>query len=131
MVKLRHVIADLHGCPRGALDDVEIVRMALIRGAEAAKCRIVNNCFHQFRPQGVTGVVVVEESHLSIHTWPEHGFAAVDVCTCGEADPIAGLNAIRAALTPEHMNVVRDFERIVVEEHAAQNPLHHGTEPTP
>ena len=54
---------------------------------EATRATIVNSVFHTFAPQGVTGVVVVEESHFSIHTWPEHGYVAVDVYTCGDCDP--------------------------------------------
>ena len=55
--------------------------------AQSAGATVVNTVFHTFSPQGVTGVVVVEESHLSIHTWPEHGYAAVDFFTCGECLP--------------------------------------------
>lgn len=57
------------------------------RAAQAAGATLVNTVFHTFSPQGVTGVVVVEESHLSIHTWPEHGYAAVDFFTCGDCLP--------------------------------------------
>ena len=59
---------------------------------------IVNSVFHVFAPQGVTGVVVVEESHFSIHTWPEHGYVAVDVYTCGDCHPQRAREVLRAGL---------------------------------
>ena len=61
---------------------VEPVRKAMLEAAEKSGASIVNDIFHQFNPQGVSGVVVIKESHLSIHTWPEHGYAAVDFFTC-------------------------------------------------
>ena len=82
----RHVLAELYGCAFEALDDLEQVQQhmkdaALVAGAEIREC-----VFHKFSPQGVSGVVVISESHLAIHTWPELGYAAVDVFTCGEKD---------------------------------------------
>jgi S-adenosylmethionine decarboxylase proenzyme len=59
------------------------------RAAQAANTRIVDSLFRPFQPQGVTGVVIIEESHLSIHTWPEHNYAAVDFYTCGVGEPDA------------------------------------------
>ena len=83
----RHLLVEYHGCDSAILDDVERVE-ALMRGAaKAARTTIVASVFQPFSPQGVSGVVVVEESHLSIHTWPEHGYAAVDFYTCGAAVP--------------------------------------------
>jgi S-adenosylmethionine decarboxylase proenzyme len=82
----RHWLVELTGCDAGALNDLEALRGLLWRAVEAAGATPVAEVFHPFSPHGVTGVVVIEESHLSIHTWPETGYAAVDFYTCGEAE---------------------------------------------
>lgn len=93
-----HLLAEYHGCDQARLDDDGLVEQMMRRAAAAAGATIVAECFHRFSPQGVTGVVVVEESHLSIHTWPEHGYAAVDFFTCGACDPEAAHRVIADAL---------------------------------
>lgn len=86
----RHLLIELYGCDKEVLQSVELVQRILHEAAKRAKATIVNEVFHQFSPYGVSGVVVVQESHLAIHTWPEHGYAAVDIFTCGEdVDPEA------------------------------------------
>jgi S-adenosylmethionine decarboxylase len=77
-----HWIFDLHCCPFEALDRAEGVRAALLDAATRAGARILGECFHQFEPHGASGVVLIGESHLSIHTWPERGYAAADLFTC-------------------------------------------------
>jgi len=66
------------------LDDLPYIRSALLEAAEKTGATIIGQSFHQFSPQGVTGVIAIAESHLCIHTWPEFGYAAVDIFTCGE-----------------------------------------------
>jgi S-adenosylmethionine decarboxylase proenzyme len=66
-----------------ALDDTDLIRDAMIKAAIDCGAVVLGNQFHHFNPQGVSGVVVIAESHISIHTWPEYGYAAVDVFTCG------------------------------------------------
>ncbi len=78
------LLADLHACDAAVLDDVEAVRAAMLEAARRAGATIVSECFHRFSPHGVSGVVVIAESHLAVHTWPEHGFAAVDLFTCAD-----------------------------------------------
>ncbi len=83
-----HVIAELSDCRRDLLGDLGRVRGAMIRAAEEAGAEVREVAFHRFSPQGISGVVVIAESHLSIHTWPELGYAAIDVYTCGDhTDP--------------------------------------------
>jgi S-adenosylmethionine decarboxylase proenzyme len=77
------ILADLYGCDRVTLDDADAIRAILVEAALRCGATIVDRCFHRFSPQGVSGVVVIAESHLAIHTWPEHGYAAVDLFTCG------------------------------------------------
>ena len=79
-----HLLLDLKECSPRLLDDVEHVRQALIRAAREAGATIVGETFHKFQPMGVTGIVAIAESHMGVHTWPEHAFAAVDIFTCGE-----------------------------------------------
>jgi spermidine synthase len=78
-----HVLADLWGCDRERIDDRSFVVAALRRAAVAARATVLRVSSHRFEPYGVTAVALLAESHLSIHTWPEHGYAAVDVLTCG------------------------------------------------
>ncbi len=85
----RHLLAEYRGCDPQVLDDVERVEALMQRAALAASAHILQSNFHRFSPQGVSGVIIVEESHLSIHTWPEACYAAVDFFSCGEADPRA------------------------------------------
>lgn len=79
-----HLLVELSGCDAGFLDDLALIRGALLAAAETAGADIIGEVFHKFSPIGVTGVVCIAESHISIHTWPEHGYAAVDIFTCGE-----------------------------------------------
>jgi S-adenosylmethionine decarboxylase proenzyme len=83
----RHVLVEITGAAAERLDDQTLVEKLLVRAAELAGARAVGSAFHRFFPAGVTGVLLLEESHLSIHTWPERGYAAIDFYTCGGADP--------------------------------------------
>jgi len=77
-----HLILDLFACDRAVLDDEGAIRAMMIEGAKRSGANVIGERFHKFEPQGVSGVVILAESHLAIHTWPEHGFAAVDLFTC-------------------------------------------------
>lgn len=83
----RHWLVEYFGCERAVLDDETRVRSLMRDAALAAGAKVVAEVFHRYAPQGVTGVVVIEESHLSVHTWPEYGYAAVDFFTCGDCLP--------------------------------------------
>lgn len=85
----RHLLAEYHGCNPEVLNDLKRIENLMNEAAVAAGATVVQSAFHLFRPHGVSGVVIVQESHLSIHTWPETGYAAVDFYTCGEASPEA------------------------------------------
>jgi len=84
----RHLIAEFYDCDPQAIDDVEYVEEKMKNAAIIAGATIVGSSFHRFLPYGVSGVVVISESHFTIHTWPEYGYAAIDLFTCGEdTDP--------------------------------------------
>ena len=79
-----HLLVELRDCNPAILKNLEEVRDALVSAAKEAKATIVDISFHEFNPFGISGMVVIAESHLSIHTWPEYGYAAVDIFTCGD-----------------------------------------------
>jgi S-adenosylmethionine decarboxylase len=79
----RHLLVELNDCNREVLNDLDLLREAMLTAAIQSGAVVLGDSFHRFSPQGVSGVVVIAESHLSVHTWPEYGYAAVDVFTCG------------------------------------------------
>ncbi len=81
----RHLVLELGGCEPSRLDDPEAVRGFIRAGAQAAGVALLSETVHRFQPIGVTGLGLLAESHLSVHTWPERRYAAVDLMTCGEA----------------------------------------------
>ncbi|NML07878.1 adenosylmethionine decarboxylase [Sphingomonas sp. G-3-2-10] len=94
----RHLIAELHDAAH--LSDADVIEAALRDGATAAGATILDVRLHHFGPgQGVTGVALLAESHISIHTWPEHGYAAIDIFMCGRANDVdAALDLIAGRL---------------------------------
>jgi S-adenosylmethionine decarboxylase len=80
----RHLLLELFDCAPDAIDSLESVKGALVEAAKRAQATIVDVVFHEFNPFGISGVVVIAESHLSIHTWPEYRYAAVDIFSCGD-----------------------------------------------
>lgn len=94
----RHLLAEYWGCPSELLNDPTWLEAQLRDAAEAAGVRVLTAMFHRFRPQGVSGVLVIQESHLSIHTWPEEGYAAVDLYTCGQGEPLKAHEVLREGL---------------------------------
>lgn len=100
-----HTLVDLIGCDRQLLDDRDGIRDCLLEAARRSGCTIVTDTFHRFSPHGVSGVVVIAESHLTIHTWPEHGFAAIDMFTCGTLSADAALTYICQQLRCQHTTV--------------------------
>ena len=79
----RHLLLELEDCEEGILNDLEGLREAMLAAATGAGATVMGNSFHRFAPQGISGVVVIAESHLTIHTWPEYAYAAADIFTCG------------------------------------------------
>ena len=91
----RHVLAEVYGCEFHILNDLDRIREILVSAALSAGAEVRETAFHRFSPQGVSGVVVISESHMAVHTWPELGYAALDVFTCGDrVDPWVAVDAI-------------------------------------
>ncbi len=102
----QHVLAEYYGCPNFILNDENAIRAMLQEAAVAAGATVVATVFHRFTPHGVSGVVVIEESHLSVHTWPESGYAAVDFYTCGDCEPSRAYEVLRRALQAERSELL-------------------------
>jgi len=94
----RHILVEFTGCSPEILDDVTAIEKSMIDAATKAGATVIQSSFHHFSPFGASGVVVIQESHLAIHTWPEYGYAAVDLFTCGDqADPWIAFDWLKTA----------------------------------
>jgi S-adenosylmethionine decarboxylase len=98
-----HLIVDLHGAQD--LDDIDLIEATLRRCVEAASATLLHIHLHHFWPNGVSGVAVLAESHISIHTWPDAGYAALDVFMCGRARPDACIPVLREAFKARRVEV--------------------------
>lgn len=102
----RHLLAELTGCNVALLDDLDRLQEIFKTAAEKAGATVVNATSHRFSPHGVSVVVVISESHVSVHTWPEYAFASVDFYTCGDTvDPHKGLDYIKQELSATDSDV--------------------------
>lgn len=94
----RHLIMELYDCDRQVLDDIGRIDEILLEAAAAARATVVSKVGHQFAPHGVSAIVAIGESHLAVHTWPEHGYCAADIFTCGDhTDNDAAFQVLRQA----------------------------------
>ena len=98
-----HLILDLYGASR--LNDIVFIEEALKKCIKAAGATLLHIHLHPFEPDGVSGVAVLAESHISVHTWPESGYAAFDVFMCGAAQPEACIEIMREAFEPDNLVV--------------------------
>lgn len=95
----RQIIAELWDCNIDILNNIELIERIFIDAALEAGAEIREVAFHQFAPHGVSGVVIISESHLTIHSFPEHGYASIDVYTCGDkVDPTVAVEYIAKSL---------------------------------
>jgi len=107
----RHMLLELFSCDEKVLDDLAVIETFMKEAARVSGATIVESVFHRFQPHGISGVVVVAESHLAIHTWPEYGYAAVDFFTCGPGiDYWQAHNYLKQAFAAEDSEV-REIER--------------------
>lgn len=114
----RHVIRELWGCNIEKLNDMQLIEGVFVDAALRAGAEVREVAFHKFAPQGVSGVVIISESHLTIHSFPEHGYASIDVYTCGDRiDPNVAADYISEALeakTTENLEVPRGMGPVQV-----------------
>lgn len=110
----RHILLDFSGCARAVIDDADEVRSILLEAARLAKTTVVKDVIHRFSPQGVSGVLVISESHIAVHSWPEFGCASVDFFTCGsDVDLIEAEDYLYKALGAQKV-LRRELERSVL-----------------
>jgi len=102
----QHLLVEYFECEDGILNNEDSISSAMQSAAIAAGATIVQRAFHRFAPQGISGVLVIEESHLSIHTWPEFGYAAVDFYTCGDYFPEKSHEVLKRALGARRSEVL-------------------------
>ena len=108
----RHLIAELHGC--SGLGDVALIETALAESAAAAGATLLDLRLHGFGAgQGVTGVALLAESHISIHTWPEHSYAAIDAFMCGSAEPHKVVPILRHAFKARRIAISEQMRGVV------------------
>lgn len=98
----RHILVEYYNCDKEILKDHAIIEEYMKQAAIEANATIVTSCFHKFNPWGVSGAVIIQESHLTIHTWPEYGYASVDLFTCGDSvNPWVGFRYLEEVLKAE------------------------------
>ena len=115
-----HLLLELNECNAALLDDMALVKQALLDAVDEAGATVVGEVFHKFSPVGVTGIVCIAESHISIHTWPEHAYAAADIFTCGENfKPMDAAHLIAESLQAQHCNVMEVKRGVVSVQHSA------------
>jgi spermidine synthase len=99
----RHILVEFFECSPEILNDVIVIEQSMVAAAKEAQATVINSTFHHFSPFGVSGVVVIQESHLAIHTWPEFRYAAVDIFTCGTSvNPWISYDYLKKAFEAEH-----------------------------
>jgi S-adenosylmethionine decarboxylase proenzyme len=105
-----HMLVEFYNCDNALLDNVDYIERVMNEAAQACGATIVQSTFHRFSPYGVSGVVVISESHLAIHTWPEFGYASIDLFTCGPViDPMEAYTVLKEALAAKvtEVNTIR------------------------
>jgi len=116
-----HIVADFYGCDADLLKSADSMARIFEEAVEFARLNKLSSHFHQFEPYGATGVVVISESHLSFHTWPEHGYVAIDVYTCGDHESaFKAFDFIVKRLKPERIEKHVHFRGVVDEEEAVR-----------
>jgi len=111
-----HLIVELYECDKKILSAVDKVQRAMIAAASAADATVIDSIFHHFKPYGVSGVIVIAESHFAIHTWPEHGYASVDLFTCGTGTkPWEAFKKLKKDLKASHFSVMKLERGLMVE----------------
>ncbi len=101
-----HILVEFMGCDPHIMNDVTAIERDMVLAAQKAGATVINSTFHHFSPFGVSGVVVIQESHLAIHTWPEYGYAAVDLFTCGDMDAWISFDFLKEAFGAKNYGAI-------------------------
>ncbi|MES9901364.1 MAG: adenosylmethionine decarboxylase [Sedimenticola sp.] len=116
-----HLLVEFWGAEN--LNDVSLIEEALCHAAELAGATVLSIHAHRFSPSGVTGVAILEESHISIHTWPEHGFAAIDIFMCGNCQPYAAIGPLKEAFVPDKVMLSEHKRGMLLGTGTSQHPF--------
>jgi S-adenosylmethionine decarboxylase len=120
----RQVTIEYYECGATAFLDVDHVENALLKAAKDSGATIISSSFHQFEPQGVSGVVVIAESHFTIHAWPEHDYAAVDIFTCGDNINLEeAIGSMKDSFASENVVISSDQNRGIIARPVAQQNI--------
>ncbi len=102
-----HLLIELFGCAQETLEKEDVVGRAMRDAAVASEATVVTESFHEFKPYGVSGAVIIQESHYTIHTWPEHGYAGVDLFYCGGAIRVdKAVEVLRERFQPKRIKLL-------------------------
>lgn len=102
-----HILVEFYSCDPAILNDADLIKTFMETAAIKANATVVSSDFHQFSPQGISGVIIIAESHLTIHTWPEKAYAAVDIFTCGASlKPHEAVDYLKTAMGCGQVSVV-------------------------
>ncbi len=103
-----HILIDLYGCDPSKLSDLEFLKQMSLEGVRRSGATILGECFKQFETQGVSGVVIIAESHFTLHSWPEHSYIGMDYFTCGDRINIdVAISYFEKELSPEKKDISR------------------------
>ncbi|HOB15882.1 MAG TPA: adenosylmethionine decarboxylase [Defluviitoga sp.] len=124
----RHLIAELYDCDEEILNNVSEIEYQMTKAAIECGATIVTSTFHRFLPHGVSGAIIISESHLAIHTWPEYKYASLDIYTCGESvDPWVAFNYLKDAFKSRRQDAV-EYKRGVFESIGVPDNSRHKVE---
>ncbi|MBN2898339.1 MAG: S-adenosylmethionine decarboxylase proenzyme [Clostridia bacterium] len=119
----RHILVEYYNCDAEILKDHKLIEEMMVAAAKKANATVVQSVFHLFNPWGVSGAVVISESHLTIHTWPEFGYAAVDLFTCGDSvNPWIAFDYLTESLKAERSESM-EVTRGMVDKIKAYSPV--------
>ncbi len=116
-----HYLAEFFDCDKSKIDDLPFMEKVMIEATALSGSRMIKPFFHQFSPHGISGVIVIAESHFAVHTWPEHGYAAIDLFSCSSFDYRAALDHLRIQLESRH-NSVSLVRRGIISPDGGANP---------
>lgn len=105
-----HLVVDAWEAPAELLNNPERIRSALVEAIAVGEATLIDLCVHQFSPHGVTATATLAESHIAIHTWPEHGYFAADLFFCGQGKPELAMRFLQTALQAKKVTI-REFDR--------------------
>ena len=120
-----HIISQFYQCQEEILNNSQKIEEILLESCEKANATVIQHTFYQFSPQGVSGIVLLAQSHVSIHTWPEYKYAMVDILTCGDkADPWIIFEEIKERLKSTQFNktqLTRGVPLSIIEENKEES----------